>query len=73
MHPDFSLVLQKCASNLSLKHKQPILFSAYVNGKNMSTSTAEMSNNSPDDTEDIERIVSHYEDEAGGEDTSKFS
>ncbi|XP_065369086.1 homeobox protein invected-like [Calliphora vicina] len=72
MHPDFSLVLQKCASNLSLKHKQPILFSAYVNGKNMSASTAEMSNNSPDDTEDLVRIVSDEEDEVEGEDTAQF-
>ncbi|XP_046811347.1 homeobox protein invected-like [Lucilia cuprina] len=63
MHPDFSLVLQKCASNLSLKHKQPILYSAYINGKTMANTASEITNNSSEDTEDLVRIVSDEEDE----------
>ncbi|KAM7344750.1 invected isoform 2-T5 [Cochliomyia hominivorax] len=63
MHPDFSLVLQKCASNLSLKHKQPFLIKAFLNSKNMASSPNHRSENQ----EDLVRIVSDEEDEAAGD------
>lgn len=60
MHPDFSLVLQKCASNLSLKHKQPFLHKINNKAKNMS----DLNPLSPEEQEDLVRIVSDEEDES---------
>uniref|UniRef100_A0A1I8NZ57 Uncharacterized protein n=1 Tax=Stomoxys calcitrans TaxID=35570 RepID=A0A1I8NZ57_STOCA len=80
MHPDFSLVLQKCASNLSLKHKQPLLFMNPETAAMMSCSTAESmpvlgrntTSSSPskeegEDSDDLVRIVSDDDEEEENE------
>lgn len=68
MHPDFCLVLQKCASNLSLKPKTPTL-SPILQTKTMSCSTNETSHSSKEeeDANDLVRIVSDDDDDGDGD------
>lgn len=65
MHPDLSLVLQKSASNLNLKHKSAILCKHFRSCTNKAMSNSlTVSNSGPDEEcQDLVRIVSDEEEE----------